>query len=72
MIFCVTCIFSFDFIGISEIFNCEKDSRLKLPGFHKLISRTRDDGNLYQNYIHFKIREDMCVFIPHIFESIFL
>ena len=70
--------FSFDFIGISEIFNCEKDSRLKLPGFHKLISRTRDDGNqggvglFIKKYINFKIREDLCVFIPHIFESIFV
>ena len=70
--------FSFAFIGISEIFNCEKDPRLKLPGFHKLISRTRDDGNqggvglFIKKDVNFKIREDLCVFIPHIFESIFV
>lgn len=33
--------FSFDYIGISEVFKCDKDLRLALPGFHKLITRCR-------------------------------
>ncbi len=36
--------FSFDFIGISEIYQCCNDSRLSLPGYHDLIVRCRDDG----------------------------
>jgi hypothetical protein len=35
--------FSFDFIGISEVFDCNKDQRLNLPGFHNIITRTRTD-----------------------------
>ena len=36
--------FSFDVIGISEVFDCTKDQRLNLPGFHNLITRTRKDN----------------------------
>ncbi len=36
--------FSFDYIGISELFRCKDDNRLTLPGYHKLIARCRDDG----------------------------
>jgi hypothetical protein len=36
--------FSFDLIGISEIYRCSHDTRLSLPGYHKLISRCREDG----------------------------
>ena len=38
--------FNFDYIGLSEVFSCEKDARLNLPGYHKLILRTRSDDNL--------------------------
>ena len=70
--------FSFDLIGISEAFRCELDSRLSLPGFHELVTRCRDDGSrggvglFIKDDIHFKIRDDLSVFIPHIFESIFI
>ncbi len=36
--------FSFDVIGISEIFRTSGDMRLKLSGHHELQSRSRDDG----------------------------
>ena len=29
-----------DIISISEIFKCDLDNRLNLPGFHSLISKT--------------------------------
>jgi len=69
---------SFDFIGVTEIFKCDRDSRIYLPGFHDLISRHRKDcvrggvGLFIKEHIHFKIREDLSVFIPHIFESVFV
>jgi len=71
--------FSFDFIGVSEVFaTCNKDSRIHLPGFHDIITRTRSDGvrggvGLFINEnINFKIREDLSIFMPHVFESIFV
>ena len=36
--------FSFDFIGLSEVFNVERDQRLYLPGYQDIVYRTRDDG----------------------------
>ena len=36
--------FSFDFIGLSEVFNVERDQRLNLPGYQDIVYRTRDDG----------------------------
>lgn len=70
--------FCFDVIGISEVFKCDRDQRLKLPGFHELITRTRDDDNrggvglFIKDNINFKVRDDLSVFIPHVFESIFI
>ena len=70
--------FSFDFIGISEVFKCDRDQRLALPGYHNIITRCRDEGNhggvglFIKQDINFKIREDLSIFIPHIFESIFV
>ena len=54
--------FSFDIIGISEIFKCDNDSRLNLTGFHDLIKHTRDDdsrggvGLFIRDHIKYKIR----------------
>ncbi len=70
--------FSFDFIGISELWKCDGDCRLVLPGYHKLIARNRDDDNrggvgLYiKDTINYHVRNDLSVFIPHVFESIFI
>ena len=70
--------FTIKLIGFSEIFNCDKDQRLALSGYHKIITRCRDDGNhggvglFTKQHINFKIREDLSIFIPDIFESIFI
>ena len=70
--------FTFDFIGLSEVFDCSRDQRLNLPGFHNLISRTRADstrggvGLFLKENLNFKIRNDLSVFIPHVFESLFI
>ena len=37
--------FSFDVIGISEIYKCNGDTRLSLDGYYKLISRCRREGS---------------------------
>ena len=69
---------SFEFIGLSEVYKCESDTRLLLPGYHPLITRTRNLDNrggvglFIRSNIKFTIREDLSVFIPHIFESIFI
>ena len=70
--------FTFDYIGISEIFKCEDDKRLNLPGYQNLITRTRPDSNrggvglFIKENINFKIRNDLSVFIPHVLESVFI
>ena len=70
--------FSFDVVGMSEVYRCERDSRLALPGYHNLITRCRDDdgrggvGLSIKESINFKVRHDLSVFIPHVFESLFV
>ena len=69
---------SFDFIGMSEVYRCDNDQRLILPGYHNLITRCREDsskggvGIFVKDNQNFKIREDLSVFIPHVFESLFI
>ena len=31
--------FCFDYIGISEVFKCNDDPRLELPGFHEILTQ---------------------------------
>ncbi len=68
----------FDFIGISECFKTNDDPRLQLQGYHNLLSRCRDHSPrggvalFVKDHINFKIREDLSVFLPHIFESLFI
>ncbi len=70
--------FNFDIIGISEIFRTSGDMRLKLPGYHDLLLRCRDDGPrggvglFIRDSIDFKTREDLSVYIPNILESLFV
>jgi hypothetical protein len=71
--------FSFDFIGVSEVFDtCNRDCRIHLPGFHDIITRTRKDsvrggvGLFLNENINFKVRDDLSIFIPHVFESLFV
>ena len=37
--------FSFDVIGVTEVYRCDFDTRLTLPGYHDLITRVREDGS---------------------------
>ena len=70
--------FMFDFIGISEAFKCEGDSRIKLPKYKKPIIRCR--AKSYRGGVGLFIREgithiprdDISIFIPNVFESIFI
>ena len=70
--------FSFDIIGISEVFSCDRDKRISLPGYRDIITRCRPNGTrggvalFIKENIPFKIRDDLSVFIPHIFESLFV
>ena len=70
--------FNFDVIGISECYRHEYDNRIHLEGYHDIVSRNRKEGRkggigLFINEtIKFKVRDDISVFIPHVFESIFV
>ena len=43
--------FVFDLIGVSEVFCCDNDTRLTLPGFQNLITCCRDDGGWSWTFI---------------------
>jgi len=70
--------FSFDFLGISEIFKVFNKNILSLDGYHPLQFNTRDDdsrggvGIYIKSSLEFKYRNDLSVFIQHVFESIFI
>ena len=71
--------FSFDFIGLCEVFNFERDQRLNLPGYQDIAYRTRDDGRgmdgvglFVQENISFRVTHDLSVFNPHILWNKFL
>ena len=65
--------FSFDIIGLSEVFCADRDSRLVLPGYHNIITRCRDDGGrggvglFIRDTINYRVRTDLSVFIPHVY-----
>ena len=67
------------FIGLTEIFKIQDVLHYKINGYHNLLFNTRldaDDGHggvgLYisETFTYSK-REDLSIFIPHVFESIF-
>jgi hypothetical protein len=70
--------FAFDCIGISEVFRCDRDQRIGLPGYHNIITRCRGENDdcrggvalFIKETIDFKIRNDLSVFIPHVYESV--
>jgi len=70
--------FSFNVIGISEIYQCKNDARLRLTGYHNIISRHREDGPrggvglFIKDNLIYKLRDDISVFIPHIFNQFFI
>ena len=65
-------IFIIAVIAIGEIFKHSGDMRLKLPGYHNLLSSCRDDsprggvGIFVKDNINYKMRDDISVFIPHV------
>ena len=71
---------SLDYIGLSEVFSCDNDKRIALPGYHKLITRCREGksgrrggvGIFINESIDYKVREDLTVFIPNVYESLFV
>ena len=71
--------FSFDVIGLSEVFRCDLDQRISLSGYHKIITRCRSTDTsrggvalFIKENIDYKVRDDLSVFIPHVFESLFV
>lgn len=72
--------FQFDIIGITELFSSCNHVKLCLNGYHPLEKKTRgpdDDGHggvglFIKDTQKFDPRPDLTVFIPHIFESLFV
>jgi len=70
----------FDVLALTEIFRIPDNMKFTIPGYHDLIYNTRDDsddgrggvGIFLNDQFEFTIRKDLSVFIPHIFESIFV
>ena len=62
------------------MFNCTNDRRISLPGYHPIITRCRNINGDYRGgvalfineHIDFTIRDDLSVFIPHVYESLFV
>ncbi len=73
-------LFSFDVIGITEIFHVHKDISYKMDGYHPLLynTRSRENGSrggvgIYvRDHLTYIDRPDISVFIPHVFESLFI
>ena len=70
--------FSFDFIGISEVFSHNCDGRIHLEGFHPIISNLREHSTrggvalFINSKFNYVVRKDLSIFLPHIFESLFI
>lgn len=69
----------FDIIGITELYSMSADE-CQLPGYHNIEYKTRCDtlnsrggvGIYIRNEIKYKTRPDLSIFIPNIFESLFV
>jgi len=72
--------FHFDIIGLTEIFKIHDNINYNIHGYHPLQYNTRPQNSggkggvgIYINdNIYFNKRDDLSVFIPHVFESIFV
>ena len=70
--------FSFDFICVSESYKCEHDQRIFISGYQPIITRQRENqfrggvAMFIKCGINYKIRDDISIFIPHVFESLFI
>ena len=70
---------SFDVIGVTEIFGMSQ-GECALPGYHPLEFSVRNNSNnskggigIYVKASHkYKLRSDLSIFIPHVFESKFI
>ena len=70
---------SFDIIGVTELFSMGSN-QCELNGYHPIIYKTRNDtmsarggvGMYIKETYQFSERSDLSIFIPHIFESIFI
>ena len=69
-----------DIIGLTEIFRIRNSQQYKINGYRNLLFNTRlenDDGHrgvgiyINESFTYSK-REDLSIFIPYVFESIFL
>ena len=68
-----------DVIGVTEIFSMENDA-CSLPGYHPIEFKTRNDTNnskggvgiFLRDCYNYNKRMDLSIFIPHIFESVFI
>lgn len=70
--------FLFDFISLSEIYHHERDRRIYMPGYHPFVSNVRENcnrggvGMFIRDCYEFTMRTDLSIFIPHVFESVFI
>ena len=72
--------FSFDIIGLSEVYSFVDTVSFKIDGYKELKYRTRDRniddikggvGVFIKEEIHSEDREDLTIFIPHVIETYF-
>ena len=69
----------FDIIAITELYGMTKGDCI-IPGYHPLEFKVRNDSNnsrggigIYIKNVHkYKVRNDLSIFIPNIFESMFI
>jgi hypothetical protein len=71
--------FQFDVVGITETFKIHNELNYDIPGYHPLQFNTRADddrqggvGLYIKDNIKYIQRNDLSVFIPHVFESLFV
>jgi len=70
----------FDIVGLTEIFHIHKNITYDIPGYHPLEYNMRQNtqsarggvGMYIRDNINFTNRTDISVFIPHVFESLFI
>ena len=73
-------VFSFDFIGVSELFGFSNINLLSMTGYHPIIPANRDVtddmhggvGLYIKDCFDYIERPDLSVFIPHVIETVFV
>ena len=69
-----------DIIGLTEVFKIHDNINYNISGYHQIVFKTRTDITrgrggvaLYiNNKFQFSIRQDLSIFIPHVYESLFV